>query len=307
MRIGKARESISDQASLLLSRAKPDFVPRFDGSRSPRFPLMVLLSILGVSSCVDMASVAQFAKASQDVGNSFKSIADDTLATCKRAHDFSPPGSTELDCTQYETLEPQLTAINDALFDYIASLGKLAAPISTTNPFESVGEELKKADPTISTTDQTKASAAGGLFSALNRVALSGYQQRRLTAIIRDTNPSLQSVVGFLSGYAADQSAEMIRNTWTLENEFCVGQPQVHSGEPLAVRLLRMKCEEDSARKDAKLAAIRRYQDALKVVAETHAKLSDPKSWTTVELVKYLAPQISELGNAAVSMRKAFQ
>jgi hypothetical protein len=267
----------------------------------------VLVSILSMFSCVDLSSVVQFAKCSQDVGNSFKSLTDETLATCKRARDFSRSGKTPLECTQYENIKPKLTAINDALFDYIASLGKLAAPVSDTNPFKDVASDLKKADPSISPTDQTEATAAGGLFSALGQVAFSGYQQRRLTTIVRDTNGSVQSVVAFLSGYAADQSAEMIRNTWTLENEFCVGQSQVESGERLATKLLRLMCDEDAARKEAKLAAIKKYQDALKVVADTHTKLSDPKNWNTKELAKYLVPQSAQLTAAALSMRKAFQ
>jgi hypothetical protein len=180
-------------------------------------------------------------------------------------------------------------------------------PLQTQIRFKDVAADLKKADPSISQSDQTEATAAGGLFSALSRVALSGYQERRLTKIIQDTNGSVQSVVAFLSGYAADQSTEMIRNTWTLENEFCVGQPQVYAGEPLAIKLLRLKCDDDSVRRDAKLEAIKKYQAALKVIAETYAKLSDPKNWKTKELVKYLAPQISQLSSAALSIRKAFQ
>ena len=291
----------------LLNRKKLNFESRFDRSLCLSLATMVVLSMLGISSCVDTASVVQFAKASQDVGNSFKLIADETLSTCKGAHDFSPAEKTPLDCTEYEALKPRITAINDVLFDYIASLGKLAAPISSTNPFENLIQQLQNSDPSISEADQAKASAAGNLFSALNQIALSGYQQHRITTIIHDANLSVQSVVGFLSGYAADQSAQMIRNTWTLESEFCVGQPQVHAAEPLAVKLLGMKCEEDRARKEAKLAAVEKYQDALKIVADTHAKLSDPKSWTTAKLVKYLAPQIEKLGSAAFSMREAFR
>jgi hypothetical protein len=306
MWIGAFGQSVFLEAGHPLRRMAPEHNQGSRRSWRLILPLVVLVLMLSVCSCVDLTSVVQFAKSSQDVGNSFKLLVDDTLATCKGAHDFFPPGKTPLDCTQYESLEPKLTAINEVLFEYIASLGKLAGPISSTNPFENVGDELKNADPNITEADQTKAKAAGGLFSALSQVALNGYQQRRLTAIIRDTNPSVQNVVGFLSGYAADQSIETIRNTWTLENEFCVGQPQVHANEPLAIKLLGIKCEEDSAHKDAKLAAVKKYQDALQVIANTHAKLTDPKSWTTVELVKYLAPQIAELGSAAIAMRSAF-
>ena len=267
---------------------------------------IILVLVLGVCACVDLTSVTEFAKCSKDLGNSFRVLADETLATCRGSQDFAPSGTTPLDCTEYKSIEPRLTAVNDVLFDYIASLGKLAGPVSDSNPFKDVASQLKEADPSMSQSDQKEASAAGGLFSALTQVLLSGYQQRRLISIIRDTNDSVQNVVAFLSGYAADQSAEMIRNSWTLENEFCVGQPQVASGEPLATKLLRIKCDDDAARKEAKLAAVKKYQDGLKVVAETHARLSDPKNWNTKDLVKYLGPQIAQLSDAVMSMRKAF-
>lgn len=266
----------------------------------------VLLSSLTLCSCVDLDSVSKFAKSSSDVGSSFKSLADDTLATCQWAHDFFPPGKTPLDCTRYKDLEPQLTAVNDALCAYIASLGKLAAPTSNTNPFKDVAADLKKADSTISTADQNRATAAGGLTRALAQVVASRYQQRRLEKIIHDTNGPVQDVVAFLSGYAADESAEMITNTGILEAEFCVNN-STSMAEPVAVKLLTIKCADDERSRKAKLEAVKKYQDALQVIAETHAKLSEPQIWNTKELVKYLVPQISKLNAAATTMDKAFK
>lgn len=269
--------------------------------------VMVVASALVMTSCLDTSSVTEFAKTSQDVGNNFKSMAGQTLATCKWAHNFFPPGTQPLDCTKYEGIEPQVAAVNDALFAYIAGLGKLAAPVSSANPFGSVGSDLKKADSSISTQDQTLASAAGGLFGALSKVALSGYQQRRLTEIMRSTDPDVQNTVAFLSGYAAHESEEVIRNTWTLEHEFCVGQPQVSPSEPLAIKLVAIKCDEDETSEQAKLKAIESYQQALKVIAETHAKLSSTGNWKTQDLIQYLAPQIAQVGAAAYSMRQALR
>jgi hypothetical protein len=257
-------------------------------------------------SCVDLSSVDKFAKSSQDVGNNFKSIADDTLATCQWAHEFFPPGKNPLDCTKYESLKPKLKAVNDALFDYIASLGKLTATTSTANPFKDVAGDLKKADSTISTADQARATAAGGLLSALSQVVESHYQQRRLTKIIRDADGPVHEVVAFLSGYAADQSIEIITDTGTLEAEFCIDNA-AQATEPLATKLLATKCADDATRKGKMLAAIKKYQDALQVIADTHAKLSDPKIWNTSDLVRYLLPQISKLSAAASSMDKAFK
>jgi hypothetical protein len=268
---------------------------------------LIVVSALAMISCLDTSSVTQFAKTSQDVGNNFKSIADQTLATCKWAHNFFPPGTQPLDCTKYEGIEPQLTAVNDALFAYIASLGKLAAPISSANPFSSIGSNLKTADSSISTEDQTLATAAGGIFGALNQVALSGYQQHRLEEIMRSTDKDVQDTVAFLSGYAAHESGEIIQNTWTLEHEFCVGQSQVSASEPLATKLLAIKCDEDETSEQAKLKAIESYQKALKLIAETHAKLSGTRNWKTQDLVKYLAPQIAQVGAAAFSMRQALR
>jgi hypothetical protein len=242
------------------------------------------------------------------VGNSFKSIADDTLATCNWAHDFFPAGENPLDCATYQKIEPKLTALNDILFAYIASLGKLAAPISSTNPFGNSASDIKNADPSFTTDEQTLTKASAGLFGAISQLVMGAYQQHQLTHIIRDHNDAVQIVVGVLSGYAADRSALMVRNTWTLEHEFCVAQPQTNKGEPLAAKLLSNKCSDDSVRKDEMLNAIGKYQAALKVIADTHAKLADPKTnWTTKNLVEYLGPQMSQLSAAALSMRQALK
>ncbi len=269
----------------------------------------MLAPALTTISCLDTSSVTQFAKTSQDVGNNFKSIADQTLATCKWAHNFFPAdegsAAPPLDCAKYEAVEPQLTAVNDALFAYIASLGKLAAPVSDSNPFKTIGSDLKTADSSISSQDQSLASAAGGLFGALEQVALSGYQEHHLEEIMRSEDKDVQNTVAFLFGYAAHESGEIVRNTWTLEHEFCVGQAQLSGNQPLATRLLAIKCDEDETSEQAKLAAIESYQKALKVIADTHAKLSGTKNWKTQDMVKYLVPQITQLSAASLTMRRA--
>jgi len=133
----------------------------------------ILLSILATASCVDLTEIAQFAKSSQDVGNNYKRLADDTVATCHSAAKFFPQGRTPIDCDRYVQLESELAKVNDVFFAYIASLGKVASVAPPKAAFSNVGTELQQADPQITQAQLGQAKAAG-LADALSKIVLSG-------------------------------------------------------------------------------------------------------------------------------------
>lgn len=198
----------------LRNKRKGEEKSRFSQSRWRVAALVtIVFAMLVASSCVDLSVIGHLAKSSQDVGSGFKSIADNAEPSCKRATSYisslpldSPMRPKALpNCGFYKTIEPSVLDVNDALFKYIAALGKLASSGKAKEDFDKVDTDLKKFDPNISPTYQKEAKAAGGLADALKDLLASRYQERELAKIIGNANDSVKNVTDFLSGYAADQ------------------------------------------------------------------------------------------------------
>jgi hypothetical protein len=183
------------------------------------------VSLLAISGCTDLDEITQFAKASQDVGKAFPGIADEAEGSCSRANSFIntqnqvPP----LPCGIYPALEPSLVKVNAALFNYIASLGKLASADLSKVPggFDNLSADLKKADPSISTENQSRASAASGLAKAITNLWANGYRQHELSKIIGENDKAVQEITEFLSKYAAGKYHQSLEDEWRYEKSYC--------------------------------------------------------------------------------------
>jgi hypothetical protein len=265
--------------------------------------------LLAMSGCTDLDQITQFAKASQDLGKAFPGIADEAEASCHRANGFinAQNSHAPLPCEIYPDLKKPLVNVNAALLNYIASLGKLASDdlSKVAGGLDSLSADLKQADPKISTQQQAKAAAAGGLAKAITNLWANGYRQHELSKIIGENNQAVQQVADFLSDYAADKYRQSLSDEWESEKSYCGAMRS--DAEPLATDLLDRKCGADKARIDGQLSAIKNYQGALATIAKTHQKLYDERShWDAKELSKDLGPEIVSLGSAAVSVNKAF-
>jgi hypothetical protein len=280
--------------------------------REPRrFTIVaVALFLLVTCACTDLDEITQFAKASWDVGKAFPSIADQAEAACNRANSFRNEQNPVplLPCDIYGKLKPSLVKVNDALFGYIASLGRLAsADLSTVGGgFDSLGADLKQGDPSISAANLTKASAASGLAKAITNIWANGYRQSELSKIVRENNQAVQEVTQFLSEYVAGKYRQSFQDEWRYEDSYCLNMKSP-STEPVATDLLNRKCDTDKVRIETQEKAIADYQKALATIAKTHQKLSEEAGhWNTQQLAKDLGPQIVTLGNAAISVNRAF-
>ena len=276
---------------------------------APRTISFVAVLLLLIGGCTDLAEVTQFAKASQDVGKTFSTTADEAEASCTRANTFINAQNVldPLPCGIYPALNPSLVKVNAALFNYIAALGHLAsADISkTAGGFDSLSTDLKQADPNISSADQAKASAAAGLAKAITNLWATGYREKELSKIIGENDQAVQQVTDFLANYAAHKYAQSFKDEWRYEKAYCENMKA--AAEPLATDLLLRKCGSDQYRIDTQSKAVKSYQGALATIAATHAKLNQERGhWTTQQLAKDLGPEIVSLGNAAVSVNKAF-
>jgi hypothetical protein len=265
--------------------------------------------LLAVSGCADLNEITQFAKASQDVGKTFPTIADEADASCTRANNLITPQNqlTPLNCQIYAALKPSLLRVNAALFNYIASLGKLASADLSKVPggFDTLSADVKAADPGISPADQGKVAAAGSLAKAITNLWANGYRQHELSKIIGENDKAVQQVTEFLSDYAAGKFHQSLKDEERFESFYCINMKT--NAEPLADDLLRRKCDADQARIDLQLKAVESYQSALKTIADTHEKLNEEREqWDAKKLAKVLGPGIASLEAAAVSVNKAF-
>jgi hypothetical protein len=269
------------------------------------FAYLVLLS-----SCADLAEITKFANSSKQVGDSFSDIAAEAARSCARANTFIGPRNpvTLLDCGWYAGINPSLVAVNKALFDYIASLGKLGSSDTSKvgSGMDNLGADLKKGDPNISPANLSKATAAGGLVKALTEIWASGYRERKLTAIIQHSNDAVQDVTAFLDDYAADAFRQTLEHEREYESSYC-DLAQSPKTEPLATYLLNKSCDADAAELAKKLAAVQAYRDSLHTIRLAHANLAKTTGhWDVSELNKAFGSSISDLAKAASTIRKAF-
>jgi len=285
-------------------------------SRQSIAKIALLTSAMVLCSCVDLGKVSEFAKASQDVGKTFKSITDEGSASCLRANSYILPGQTPLDCEFYPKVAPGLLKINDSLFAYISGLGKLASadPSKVADGLKDVTTELKQADPKISQAAQDQAKAATGLATALAKVLTSEYRQHELAKVIEEANGDaehpgpIKRVTAFLADYAAEKYAQGLETEQTLETNYCDEEAEKYKlSEPLALTLLKRKCTADNARIMQKKDAIAQYRKALSAIATAHQKLYESRNaWTAQQLVTALGPEILQLTDAASSMKTAY-
>lgn len=291
----------------------PQTIPR---GRAVVATLGLIACTLLLYSCVDLGKVNEFAKASQDVGKAFKSIAQEGQTSCGRTKSFLLPGQEPPDCEFYTRVEPSLLKINDALFAYVSGLGKLASADASkvADGLKDVTTELKRADPKISQSAQDQAKAATGLAQALAGILTSEYRRHALVKAIVEANGDgekpgpLKQVTSFLSDYAAEKYTQDLNTEQILEANYCQDRTErFRQSEPLAFDLFQHKCAADLAQILEKKNAIVKYREALSAVAAGHQKLYDSRnSWSTKELAFSLTPEITQLVDAASSMKKAF-
>ena len=69
-------------------------------------------------------------------------------------------------------MNPSLIAVHKALFDYIASLGKLSGADTSKvgSGLSNLSDDLKKGDPAISAANLSKATSVGSLVNAITEI-----------------------------------------------------------------------------------------------------------------------------------------
>jgi len=282
--------------------------PRPRASKALIVVFAVALAFL--SSCADLSEITKFASSSQKVGDTYAAIAAEAPRSCARANEFITRDNpvAKLDCDWYSGTNPPLLAVNKALFDYIAGLGKLSSADTgkVGSGMDKLSDDLKKGDPNISAANLSKATAAGGLVKALTEIWASGYRQHKLADIIKRNNDAVKDVTDFLRDYATDAYRQTLKDERRYESSFC-DIKRSPKNEPLATYLLNKSCDADDALIAQKLAAVQAYRDALKTIQAAHAKLAEETGeWNVNELGKDFGSSAGDLAKAASTIHKAF-
>lgn len=280
--------------------------------------VMILIAMLGTSSCVVLTQISDFAKASQAVGKTFSTIQDGAEPACKlangfRSDKFNDMGGKKQDCQYYASIKAPLAKVNQALFNYISALGNLANDdlSKVGSGFDNIQSDLKTADPTLTTAEVTKATSASGLAKVLTNLWASGYRQHELAKIIGDNNQAVQDVTSFLSDYAANRYCIGLEYDYNTEHSYCANLADPNKplapGEPLAKEILDRHCTADLDRLDDQKKAVVQFQTALRTIAERHQKLFENRDHLDAkQLAELLGPQTVSLASAAISIKKAF-
>ncbi|MDR3676717.1 MAG: hypothetical protein P4N24_14590 [Acidobacteriota bacterium] len=280
--------------------------------------VMILNAMLGNSSCVVLTQISDFAKASQAVGKTFSSIQDGAEPACKlanafRSEKFNNMTGNKQNCQYYASIKAPLAKVNQALFNYITALGNLANDdlSKVGSGFDNIQSELKTADPTLTTAELTKATAAGGLAKVLTNLWASGYRQHELAKIIGDNNQAVQDVTSFLADYAANRYFEGLRYDYDTENSYCKNfappNEPLAPGEPLGMEILDRHCTADLDRLEAQKKAVKDFQTALGTIGERHKKLFENKDHLDAkQLAELLGQPTVSLASAAISIKNAF-
>jgi hypothetical protein len=229
----------------------------------------------------------------------------DGLTSCEETNKMRGPDAE--DCARLfgPGAQDPLNKVNDTLFAYVASLGKLSGVDVSGFNFSAVATDLKTAG--ASTDIQTKASAAGGLATAVAKVVVSGYEQAKLSKVIGEQNASVGKVIAFLHDYAADKYLREFGSQKSAITNFCAAERDKHGNEPLALMLFAKACREEEAAANRRMEAVRKYREALKAVERAHQKLAESRTkWSVPELAKMLGPEIQQINDAAGKLKAAF-
>ncbi len=269
-----------------------------------RLVLLTGLALL-LCACVDLTVVGQFAKSSLEVGEGFKSVMAEGLTSCEETNKMRGPDVE--DCAKLfgPGAQDPLNKVNETLFAYIASLGKLSGVSVTGFNSDAIAADLKTAG--ASSDIQTKATAASGLGTVIEKVLAGSYEQAKLSKIIGEQNASVGKVVSFLHDYAADKYLREFSNQKTVIANFCAAERDRHANEPLALLLFARACRDEEAAANRRMEAVRKYREALRAVESGHKKLAESRTkWSLPELAKMLGPEIQQLNDAAGKLKAAF-
>ena len=283
-----------------------------------------LLAVVLVG-CVNLDQVTALAKLAVEAKTSLPVIAADFKGSCDRQNLYVhlPPGPSPVSappkaCVSGDDLDKlgnNLIAEQNILLDYFDALGELAS--STSSGFQKSVGTLSSSfkDAGLSTAQQTMATSAGNLASAISDMALQGYRKRKIADIIGKTDKDVAILANGLADQVApapDKTPSATSYLSLLNNEGVLidsyySVPLAQDPNSLAAIIVNRQWQSDVNQLNARKDAAQAYRKLMLSLATAHAKLtSDTKGghFDIKQLGKDLGPDIEQMEKAIADLQK---
>jgi len=245
---------------------------------SRNFPLFLIGPVVLLASCADLSNIKKFAAASADSA-SYTSFITDYEKSAERLRGYEPPEKAgELDQTIKDRTAQQkpLLGLLQGVQGYMNALGALASDqvIAYDTNLTAVGDGLIATKAVSS----NEADAFVALTKLLARAVTDGYRQAKLKAVIREANPSFQTVVQALTNIVGkDFVASLDTESAGVDEHFkevvesATHAPPQDASIELVRQLWQQKIDDIATKRQACLV----YVKALDTVAKGHQALYD--------------------------------
>ncbi len=277
-----------------------------------RLATLVALIAVSLSACTHLDAIRTFATTSVVAVENKDVLVDYARSPVVLAR-LAPPGrAATFDALAKERSKQKgrLSSVQRVLGHYFRTLGDLAASSlpSANSEIGALTTALEDAKGAVfaSAISNETVDAAGSIAKVLTRLALDGWRQAKVAAIVREVDPSVQKVVTGLGevvekdlSASLDQEAEAIRSYF----ETALTDARSRGEEEAAGRLARYLEAEALDGVEARRQKLTPYVEALAKVGKGHADLAanagklDGKA--LVDRLEQLSKELGTLATAA--------
>ena len=244
---------------------------------------IALLSSLLMAGCVDLQGVREFAKTSAATAD-YRRVVADYVGSPDRQKRYQPARSAaQLDALAKLRAEQKtkLEGAQTVLVQYMTALGDLAADDvpKVDSEIDALSNALEQAkfvgDGDFAIKKET-ATAASKIAKILTRAVLDHWRQDQLGRIIKDTDPSVQTVVAGLReivlidfNASLDAESETVRKYFEKPIADATSRNEPDAVPPLARILLLERLDQIAARRSQLIA----YAEVLNKIGMGHSDL----------------------------------
>lgn len=285
---------------------------------------MLLLTVL-LAGCVNLDQVTALAKVADGAKTSLPVIAADFKGSCDRQNLYvhlppgpppvPPPPKACVNGDEFEKLGNNLIAEQNVLLDYFDALGKLASS-SSAGFKKSVGTlSTSFKDAGLSAKQQTMATSAGNLASAISDMALQGYRKEKIAEIVGNADSDVTILANGLANQVAPAEGVAPSATsyvFLLSNESQVigsyySVPLAKDPDSQTAILVNRQWQDDVSQLNARMNAAQAYRKLMVSLAAAHAKLAtDTKGghFNIKQIGKDLGPDVVQMEEAITALQK---
>ena len=252
------------------------------GLRTSSKLLLGVLAVMlfGLSACLDLGPVKEFAALSKQASAGYAGIVEDMYQSCLRSAEYDPPtnGDTpEAHCTEWKAVQPGLLHAESTLQDYLVALGKLAGndKISYDKNVDALRKECEAAKVSGKAVfNSTQVDAFTGVGGFLLKAATDGYRMRELGRTIAAQNENVKTITAALKDVVGHDYETRLENEQIAIEAFQVRIERAQD-QSLAVEMGKREARHRLLDIAQKHEAADSYVKTLDLIAKGHQQLFD--------------------------------